>query len=311
MIEVRYEEETQNDSTGAIGHTVLGLEMHKDIEEVLLPLHPSGGPIFFTKKFSSRPEYRWEVREVIQEQREDTQIYVVRLIKRVQVEKEFYLKNIAGKRGTGLRSVLYPWAIVEVEFGHSPMIGKMSGDLASNKRYVDTVQMYSMPKRRLAVVVQIIKRQHEDLLQVIPISSIEPVATEKASVEITSQLTKMANYRERSWAICRMIQTVTASRVMAPLVQRDRMPVIRDKGFRTMVRDPVRSELKDALLYGIAAEGRLTDLNALAAERLLTAKYVTAIRELESCLANYKRFADVSGYTYEQIQELLMSDSSP
>lgn len=303
MIEIRYEERVENRATGAITYLVLGTEVHSDIEEVLLPLSPNKSPIFFTKKFLGHPEYRWEVKEVLNVQQGKTVTFVVRLTRRQQVEKEFYLKNIVARQNRGIRRVLHEWSLVEVEFGHALCIGKTGGQFRSNKRYADTVQLHSMPKRRLAIVVHVIPRQNEDLLQVIPISSQQPTNTDKASVEVTSQLSTMHHYKQRSWAICRMIQTVTASRVLAPSVQIVRSAPTRDRGFRNKIRGSVREEVKDALMHGVAAEGRLATSAALMTEKAITATQATKIQELEERIALYEKFIEYSNVTVDDLYQ--------
>ncbi|GAB4062408.1 hypothetical protein [Uliginosibacterium sediminicola] len=134
--------------------------------------------------------------------------YVVVLQRRSQIDKQDYLKNIVVARNQKVRRVLHPWAIVEVEFGHALTVGKVSGDVRGNKRYVDTVQQYSMPKRRLAVVLRVLERPSEDLIQVIPITSKPPLLTDKTAVEVTSELSMMAHYQKPNWAVAQMIQTV-------------------------------------------------------------------------------------------------------
>lgn len=317
MIIIKYEEERVDHSTGDYTYTALGEEAHKDIEEILLPDTPRTSPIFFTKKFVGQPEYRWEVRSVEQNQNTTPLTYTVTLIRRRQVEKEFYLKNILATRRYTVRRVIYPWSLVEVEFGHAPTVRKLNCDTRSNKRYADTVQVHSMPKRRLAVVIQVIERNNEDLLQVVPITSQQPHSSDKAAVEITSALSKMVNYQKQSWAICRMIQTVTASRVIAPLVDRSPGPPVRDKSFRTQVRDTVREALKDALMFGVAADNRVQDTANLAIEKQLneqlklnTESLTRQIAELEKKLGLYEKLAEYNELTHADVLEMFQNQPS-
>jgi uncharacterized protein YifN (PemK superfamily) len=308
-------------ATGAISYLTLGSESHTSIDEVLLPSEPKpDAPIFFTKKFAGHPEYRWQVLAVYRDPAAAPLTYIVTLHRRAQVGSQYYLKEIVvARRGQKIRSFLHPWSLVEVEFGHSLSVGKATGlFFDGNKRYVDTVQLYSMPKRRLAIVNQVLPRSREDLIQVIPISSRRPDPSEKASVEVTSELAKMVNYQNPSWAVCRMIQTVTASRVIAPLVQRTAYNQQRDKGFRQQVRAPVREELKDALMYGVAADGRVADSKALAAVQATLAQLNSEVTNLTQQLATlqsqvtlYDQLANDSGLTLEELRELYEDSITP
>ncbi|NYH97670.1 type II toxin-antitoxin system PemK/MazF family toxin [Cupriavidus plantarum] len=314
MIVILYEEATVHTATGAETYIPLGHEAHHGIEQVLLPVSPTAGnPIFLTKKFIGHAEYRWQVHSVRCEPGAERLCYRVRLIRRTQIDKQYYLKNILAARRKGARGVLHPWAIVEVEFGHHFNVGDAKGAFRDSKQYVDTIQLYSMPKRRLAVVTQVIERKAEDLVQVIPISSKAPGAGQRASIEVTSQLTRMVQYQKPSWAICEMIQTVTASRIIAPLVAHAKGPHSRDTTFGLTVRGHVRAKLKDAILYGVAADGRVLDTEALAAERTLSARLSAQLAEVETRLelfSLYERVAADSKLTLDEMRQLFPEQAS-
>lgn len=318
MIVVIYEEEKVDSTSGATTYESLGVETHQDIDEVMLPSNPeSGSPIFLTKKFSGNDEYRWQVQSVCQRASNPSAEYLVTLSRRKQVPKECYLKNILASRGDRVRKVIHQWALVEVEFGHSLTVGKANGDIKSNKRYADTIQLYSMPKRRLAIVIQVIERPQEDLLQVVPISSKRPFANDRSAVEVTADLVNLVHYQKRSWAACKMIQTVTASRIIAPMTKVAHN-VARDRGFRSKVRGPIRDLLKDALMFGVSAATRVSDTQALALERSRTAllmtqsaqlgtqaqQLATRVADLEARLEIYEQFVRDSGMKLEGVQEM-------
>ncbi|MFC4421555.1 type II toxin-antitoxin system PemK/MazF family toxin [Cupriavidus pampae] len=303
-----YEEATVDATTGAEVYTPLGHEAHHGIEQVLLPLSPTAGnPIFLTKKFIGHPEYRWQVHSVHRAPGANRMIYRVLLIRRTQIDKQYYLKNILASRRKGARSVLHPWALVEVEFGHHFNVGDATGNFKESKQYVDTIQLYSMPKRRLAVVTQVIERKAEDLVQVIPISSKLPEADEQSTVEVTSQLIRMVHYQKRSWAICTMIQTVTASRIIAPLVARTSRLHSRDPTFGIVVRGHIRTQLKDAILHGVAAGSRISDTQSLMAEKALSARLSAEVASMETKLelfALYEQVAADSKLTLDEMRQL-------
>lgn len=312
MIVILYEEARVDAATGTETYLTLGHEAHHGIEQVLLPVSPTvGNPIFLTKKFIGHAEYRWQVHSVHWEPSADRLTYRVRLIRRTQIDKQYYLKNILAARRKGARGVLHPWALVEVEFGHHFNVGDAQGEFRESKQYVDTIQLYSMPKRRLAVVTQVIERKAEDLVQVIPISSKSPDADEKAVVEVTSQLSRMSHYQKRSWAICTMIQTVTASRIMAPLVVHDGRRHSRDTTFNVFIRGQARAQLRDAILHGVAAGSRITEAESLKAEKALSARLQQEIRTMRSQLelfTLYEKVAADSKLTLEEMRQLFPED---
>jgi uncharacterized protein YifN (PemK superfamily) len=277
MIVVIYEEVIRDKATGANTYAQLGTETHQDIDEVMLPSNPEdGSPIFLTKKFAGQREYRWRVQSVCQKAGVPDARYLVTLSRGKQVPKHFYLKNILAARGEKVRAVVHQWSLVEVEFGHSLTVGKATGDIRGNKRYAETIQLYSMPKRRLAIVIQVIERSQEDLLQVIPITSKRPLGHDRSTVEVTPALTDFFHYQKQSWAACKMIQTVTASRIIAPMRTIPFQAPARDKGFNTKIQGAVRDSLRDALMYGVNAGGRVA---AAKAQATLQEKFVALTKQ--------------------------------
>ncbi|MFM0011508.1 type II toxin-antitoxin system PemK/MazF family toxin [Paraburkholderia sediminicola] len=319
MIVVIYEEVIRDKAAGTITYAQLGTETHQDIDEVMLPSNPEdGSPIFLTKKFAGQRDFRWKVESVCQKAGVPDAHYLVTLSRGQQVLKHFYLKNILAARGEKVRAVVHEWSIVEVEFGHSLTVGKASGDIRSNKRYSDTIQLYSMPKRRLAIVIQVIERSQEDLLQVIPITSKAPFGQDRSIVEVTSALTDFFYYQKRSWAACKMIQTVTASRIIAPARTIPFQAPARDKGFKTKIQGFVRESLRDALMHGVNASGRVKASQALVTMNEKFAALTTQsaesaasaaalgqqVTELEARLKMYEQFVLDSNTTLDEVHEL-------
>ncbi|MGF6727742.1 uncharacterized protein YifN (PemK superfamily) [Paraburkholderia sp. GAS41] len=270
MIVVNYEEQVTNPATGAVEHQALGSETHTQITEVLLPFTPTpADPIFMTKKFSGRDEYRWEVLGIGQDYTQPQRTYVVTLLRREPVKKNYYLSAILAAKKATPKKVIFRNAIVEVEYGHAMNIGDEAGGVESNKRYVDTVQRGSMPKRRLAIVNQVLERKEQDLIQVIPISSRKPVDNESSlrMVDVTACLSNLIHYQKPSWAICEMMETVAPSRIMAPMRRKftganGQAVDQRDLAFATKITSSIRQELDDAMMYAVHQKFRIeTALN--------------------------------------------------
>lgn len=306
MIVIKYEEERFDAPTGAVTQVPLGTEQHQGIEEVLLPTSPSTAPIFCTKKFAGHTEYRWEVKAVRRDPAAASRTYIVTLTRRDQLDKRNYLQNIlASSSSSG--HVLQQWALVEVEFGHPLTVGKENGDIRSSKRYVDTIQRQSMPKRRLAIVTQA-HPGRDELIQVIPISSQPPRSSDVTMVEVTSCLTDMVDYQKPSWAVCRMLQTVTASRIIAPVFRLSATVSFRDRLFRTKIRGKVREDLKDALMYGVAAGNRVTATQALnqanTENSVLKAASVTLTQQVADLEEKVRLYEKWAAYTEVNLDDL-------
>lgn len=248
-IVVKYLEIVNDPATGQDVAHVLGTEAYDDIEESLIPKRPlPNKPVFMTKKFTSATEYRWKVQDVVVAQQAPV-IFEITLSRHPQLDKSEYLPSIL--KGKTIMAVLRKYAIVEVEFGHPPGIGKSCGNITSNKRYVDSVQDGNMPKRRLAIVLRATSRQPSGaVVQVVPISSVQPYVGDKSAVEVTSSLVNMVNYNKASWAVCGMVETVAAGRIIAPLVNWGKKQT-RDTGFSTKLEVTLRPDFEAALLHGL------------------------------------------------------------
>jgi uncharacterized protein YifN (PemK superfamily) len=151
-----------------------------------------------------------------------------------------------------ITSVLQKHTIVEVEFGHAPSVAKENGDIRSNKRYVDSVQDGNMPKRRLAIVLRATKNMLSGaVVQVVPISSVTPHLGDSTVIEVTSSLSEFLQYQKRSYAICGMVETIPANRIIAPLVQFETGRTGRDRGFKRKLLSGQRPALEAALMHGL------------------------------------------------------------
>jgi uncharacterized protein YifN (PemK superfamily) len=320
MIVVTYEEEVVDATSGSTTRSPLGVESHDGIDEVVLPSRPAANaPIFLTKKFAGNDEYRWQVLDVCQNAAALPRIeYLVTLGRRNQLPKEAYLKNILVARNQRAKKVILQWAFVEVEFGHPLTVGKANGHVRSNKRYADTIQLYSMPKRRLAIVTQVIERTPEDLVQVVPITSKQPHSSDRSSMEVTAGLTDLVHYQKQSWAVCKMIQTVTASRIIAPMTKVSATKTIRDTGFRSMIRGEMREQLKDTLMHGVSLGYRIgADTHTLVTEQRRNADLTTQvgdlnarIAELETRLRMCERFVEDSDMSMEDLETMYPQNPS-
>jgi hypothetical protein len=191
----------------AVSDAELGRALFSQIAEALLP-HPLSGtsPVFFSIKFIAREEYRWQIVSTSLVPgvfpSTTTTFKVALSAAKAQIEKEACLTYVMGKAKAGIKTILHKGNLVEVEYGHPLSIAKVTGEVKSNKRYPETVQTGSMPKRRLAIVIDA-KVRGKGVVQVVPISSNAPGAGDRSAVEVTGSLTDLVDYPLRSWAICR------------------------------------------------------------------------------------------------------------
>lgn len=270
MIIVLYKRKTYDHATNTHAAEVLGKETHEHIGEVLIPRNPdANSPIFITKKFLAHAEYRWKVVRVVVGQPcpGSSQTFEVFVEPSPQLLRGEYLSNILKTPGKTISNVLHRYALVEVEYGHPLAVGKINSDIRTNKRYADSLQYGSMPKRRLAIINRVSSYGMNPVIQAIPISSVPPRSGDNSSVEVTGSLASMVHYNKQSWAVTSMIETIAPTRIIAPLVQWNKKAIGRDTGFRTRLEPKDRVNLLSALMYGVNSESRLRDTADLLAAR--------------------------------------------
>ncbi|TDY84975.1 UNVERIFIED_ORG: PemK-like, MazF-like toxin of type II toxin-antitoxin system [Herbaspirillum seropedicae] len=290
MIVIEYIEKAVDKATGAETLTARGTESHQDIEEVLVPSASlPNNPVFMTKKFSGVSVCRWQVDSVSAHNATQPTKYVVTLTRPEQAPKECYLRHILKTRGIEINRLLYKNTLVEIEYGHSMDAGDGTGKRVDSRRYVDTVQKGSMPKRRLAIVNQILRGKSGDLVQVIPISSKQLEKPDSGRViDVSDSLRDLPHYQKQSWAICDMLETVSTSRIMAPVRKvQDKKGFIseyRDLNFGSSVSREVREALNDALIYSVDQPFRMQAVASLESRRDKLSEQVTALKKQEQVL---------------------------
>ena len=267
MILVRYMERQSDRSGNALPPILLGTELHDSIDEVLLPRNPQADvPIYFTKKFSGRVEYRWKVVSCTgtAADRSTPQTFDILLDRKPQLHRSEYLSNILKTPGKSVQKLLHRYAFIEIEYGHPPVVGKRNNDIRSNKRYPDSVQFGSMPKRRLAVVNRVSVHAGRPVIQAVPISSVRPPPGDRTAVEVTGSLGVLPDYDKESWAVVSMIETIAPTRIIAPRVRWNNRAFGRDTGFKTTLSVSARVGFRDALMFAVESGGRVQDSLQLA-----------------------------------------------
>ncbi|UXB25011.1 type II toxin-antitoxin system PemK/MazF family toxin [Stenotrophomonas maltophilia] len=252
-IVVAYQELSKDvDGNDVLSH--LGSETFDGISEALLPRHDGGHSVFFVKKFSGLPTYRWFVERVeLTAASANGCSYQVTLSKVFDPPPE-YLSQTLKKSGKAINRIIHQGSLVEVDYGFIQAIGRSDGNVTSNKRYSDTRQSGEMHKRRLAIVVNV----RRSSIQVVPVTSDEPSNTDKTYFELeSSTLSKLKFYGssgKRSWAICGMIETVSSRRVLPPLSYYQKLSqtqVGRDTQYGISLSKNEERMLRESLLHSI------------------------------------------------------------
>lgn len=257
---------------------LLGSEFLDGIEEALLPTNPEfvtdsitgksrQEKIFMSKKFFGRDEYRWQVLQVAGHSDLITRglVFDVVLTSRRQVEKDRCLTQVIKQRKKtqrqNLQAFLRPFYLVEVEYGHPMSIGKASGEVKSNKRYPESFQLGSMPKRRLAIVLKATQRKTTGLVQVVPISSVEPASCDQSCVEVTGMIAPFgfSDYKKPCWAICGMVEHVSATRIFFPEIKLGGGKP--QPNFRAELKGENKKSIQRALVYGVGGQAVVEEKN--------------------------------------------------
>jgi len=289
-------DQSQNES-----FTSLGTESLDGVAEALIPRQEQGSTIYFIKKFASSSCYQWMVLAVDRTAPTDTACASFRITLEAPANTgpvEYLHQTLTKGKGRTIQSVVRPGNLVEVDYGHELAVGRSDGELRSNKRYSDTIQRGEMHKRRLAVVVSVARHA---TLQVVPITSQEPAATDKSAFEISAatlaQLKFYGNSGKRSWAIANMIETVSTRRVLPPMsyyMARGIQRSGRDPNYSVSLQNSETRALKEALLHSIGVRDYYDQQNALSQAR-------THIRQLEPLTA---QVGDLEGQAQALKQEI-------
>ncbi|CRQ92657.1 PemK-like protein [Pseudomonas aeruginosa] len=257
----------------------LGSEAFDGVSEALLPRHEQDSKIYLVKKFDGKDCYQWIVHSVERTPPTDTACasFVVILEEPPSTGPVEYLYQTLKKgKGRTIQSVVRPGKLVEVDYGHELAVGRIDGEIRSNKRYCDTIQSGEMHKRRLAIVVNVSRRS---TLQVVPITSQVPAASDKTAFEISaatlSQLKFYGNSGKQSFAIANMIETVSTRRVLPPVSYFTSRGIVRsgrDPNYSVSLTSAETKALREALLHSIGVRDYSDIQNALshAKERVRT-----------------------------------------
>lgn len=196
---------------------LLGTKRVENIEELLVPISKKNKPFFITMVFTDVPCFRWRVECVLGIERG---VWGIWLTEKDVSDDKYLSSTLAIRRIKNAAQIVRKGTIVVVEYGHIYQSLKFSHGLTDSKLYPCSNQEGEMHKRRPAIVVS------ADVwgVKVVPITSVEPDGNnvnqsifelETASTEFISEFRQGL----RSFALCDMIQSVSASRILPPLAQ--------------------------------------------------------------------------------------------
>lgn len=272
----------------------LGEELYSYIKEAYIPFLNGDSSVFLIKKFASSENYNWVVKDIKHVVEGKDSNFSIFLEPNTSKYPDVYLPDTLKRTKEKVSKLLPRNTLVEVNYGilHSVIKDNL---VKKPKRYHSVVQPHEMRKKRLAIVVKVLS---EDRVQVIPVTSKNPGAdksTFQLSADTLSPLAFYGNSGKDSWALSRMIQTVSITRICPPLIKK-----INQTGFETLVRDQAYKTklsgydqllLNSTLLSAYASEDYL-ELKSIKSKYLEIIKkneeYEEKIRDLEK----YKKFCD-------------------
>ena len=298
---VRYFEQAVDPHLGTVTRTLLGSEAFDGIAEAMLPGLSAKFKVFSTKKFSGNPNHHWFVADIEKTAATATTPHLFDVV----LEKPYvaapieYLNETLRKSGRSLETTLYWGRLVEVDYGFMPSIGRDDGTQVNNDSYFDTIQSGEMHKRRLCIVV----KARDGRLQVVPISSDPPSASDKTAFEVDpaalADLVRYGTSGKASYAIGSMIETASTRRVMPPETsyRRGKLRQGRNTAYSHGLGGGDKQKLREALLHVVGVtdypevKQRCADLITVEAERDATIDYNAALEAKIQAQERYCRLA--------------------
>lgn len=235
---------------------LLGKEVHTGICEAFLPDLYNQTHTFMVKKFESRQNYNWVVKNINQHEI-NQELYLDILIEpNLSTVPEVYLHQTLKKTRQKPSRLLYFGTLVEVDFGFTQSIIK-DKEIKKTKRYPNVLQKNEMRKRRLAIVVKVLS---DHRVQVVPVTSQDPrgdVSTFQLSRDTLDDLVFYGNSGKDSWALCNMLQTVSTTRIVPPITKKV------ERQSKTAIKPYVRHVRNEQYKHKLSAHDRTNLTNAL------------------------------------------------
>ncbi|VAX00606.1 hypothetical protein MNBD_GAMMA22-3010 [hydrothermal vent metagenome] len=195
---------------GDSSSNVLGVVEHKNIPEVLIPFHKDDhASSFIAKKFIDNDStIIWEVVDVVH-----TDVTIE--VSLAGINSPTSLATQAKNMNRKVTSLVSPYCLVEVDFGHKTNLAGAAGITDVNTWDMSTHLPAEMYKKRPCVVLAI----DGNRVQVIPISTSERAASDYFHIKLTMPSFNKLHSRYKSkpsYILTKMVQTVSAYRVYPP-----------------------------------------------------------------------------------------------
>lgn len=265
MIMINYFEFSQFCTDKLLGNIILN-----GVNEVITPLfkdnvdNEKSYPVFITKSFVGRKEYRWELKKSEIEYINNKLIINIWLFPKDNSGDTYLPQTLKNKNHKSAKSILYLGKIIIVEFGHISPCVTLNEGIKTNKRYPDSIQQGEMHKRRPAIVIKADDRG----VKVIPLTSKKPhdlavnTSIFKLSDESIKNIGDLA--KKETYALCDMIQTVCITRILPPLFKlNSRKKYYRHQDYRASICKHDRRQLDKALLSSISRSKIYLELEEL------------------------------------------------
>lgn len=273
---VRYFQAVIDPVTQIQSSRLLGAETYDDVHEALVPGMPTprpdglSHPVFVTKCFSHVHNHRWKLISVFSRSstRASPAVYTV-LLQAHDVSREIFLsQTLLKNRGKKARQLLRQGTLVEVDYGFVQKTARPDASLKANKRYMDTLLVAEMHKRRLAVVVKVLS---ENLIQVAPVTSRIPTNGDKSIFQLEqATIDKLTRYHQSgkpSYVLCGVQECVSVQRILPPLTYGTGSTVGRNVQYAAVISKTEEKLLKASLLHAVGASGYVPHNDLLQEQR--------------------------------------------
>lgn len=266
MIRINYFEFYNYQTEILLGHVILN-----GINEIITPLFRDNidkenfYPVFITKSFIGRKEYRWEIKSSKIQTLSENNIIINIWLSPKNVSDDIYLsQTLKNKNYKSAKSILYLGKIIIVEFGHIFSCVTLDASIKTNKRYPDNIQQGEMHKRRPAIVVKADDRG----VKVIPLTSKKPhdLAVNSSIFKLSDESIKNIGdlAKKETYALCDMIQTICVTRILPPLFKLNtRKRYYRHEDYRASICRNDRKLLDKGLLSSISKNKLYSELEDL------------------------------------------------
>lgn len=254
---------------------LLGVDAFCGTSECHIPDYSANGhPITLTKFFHGHVTYKWLIKDLVHL---PNNVTAITLEGRSNSLSEEFLKQTIFSNRSVINKLQFG-TLVEVEFGYISSVKRSNGIISENERYPDSIQKGEIHKRRLCVVV----KADGNRVQVVPITSKAKSTSDLSMVQLSQDSLKdISGYNAQtnsSTAICRMIKTVSTSRVLPPLAfSGGTTSPFRDKKYSKKLTGVDIQKLRQSLSHAVG----LSDYNLVKDQHKIFFEELRVLRPIQ------------------------------